>query len=412
VSEPDPPEAGGGFPLETAGRARGFVRPAPLLLLSLGVLAWQFAFGLYRSVYNNFLVEVHGVRADQLGVIESVREVPGLLTVVLVAAVAGVAPPAVAAGCCLLMALGLILYPSAGGLGDLIVITLIFSTGFHLLFPPQNALVLHHAAAGKKGTWLGRIEGVGAGASLLAMAAAALLVRALDFRGIFLLAGVAAGVAAAVFFLTPGPARLAAGTGRPGLWREYASYYVLTLLQGSRRHFFLVFALYNLVEVHGVSTATVAALLAVSGAATVATRPLLGRLADTLGEMTVLAWCFGLVALVFTGYAFVHDLRLLYVLFGLDSVLTFELVIVLHAYRVADGSGVASALAGGSTVGHITGVLTPVGGGLLWRSAGPEATFLAGAAVCLAGLGYAVYCRARSATPKSERTSEPSGGAP
>ena len=374
-------------------------RPSPLLLISLAALAWQFGFGVYRSLYNNFLVEVHSIEPQQLGVIESIRELPGLATVLLVALIAGLAPSVAAAACCLLMAAGLFLYPFAGGMSHLIAITLIFSTGFHLLFPAQNALALHHAGEGEKGRWLGRLESVGAAAALLAMTTAAVSAAQLSFGGLFLVAALVTTIGVTAFLLTPGPSRLYARQAGLGFRRAYSSYYVMTLLQGARRHFFLVFALYNLVSVHGVPTKVVATLLAVSGLASVATRPYLGRLADRYGETRVLAWCFALVGLVFTGYAFIHDLRLLFVLFCLDSILTFELVIVLHAYRVADGSAVAPVLAGGSTVGHITGVIVPVGGGLLWACAGPRATFLGGTLICLIGLGYSAWLgRRRSRT--------------
>lgn len=362
---------------------------APLLLIALGALAWQFGFGLYRAIYNNFLVEVHGIRPDQLGAIESIREIPGLLVVLLVAAVAGLAPSLVAGCCVLLVAAGMFLYPFADGFWHLVAITLVFSTGFHLLFPPQNTLVLHHAGEGQKGKWLGWMDSIGAGAALLAMAAAAVLATRLQFSGLFFLGGAVVLLGAVAFLLTPGPRRLSARGRGLGFRREFGSYYVMTLLQGARRHFFLVFALYNLVEVHGVATTTIATLLAVSGLASVFTRPMLGRLADRFGVTRVLIWCYSLVGLVFAGYAFIHDLTLIYLLFCLDSIITFELVIVLHAYRVAQGGEVASALAGGSTVGHITGVIVPFAGGLLWKYVGPEATFLCGVLVCAIGAAYA-----------------------
>lgn len=374
--------------------APGLTRPGrhlstPLLLVALGALAWQFGFGLYRAIYNNFLVEVHGIRPDQLGAIESIREIPGLLVVFLVIAVAGLAPSLIAGICLLLIGAGMFLYPLADGFWHLVVITLVFSTGFHLLFPPQNTLVLHHAGQGEKGKWLGRMESIGAGAALLAMAVAAVLAARLNFAGLFFLGGSVVLLGAAAFFFTPGPRRLS-GRGRGlGIKRRFASYYVMTLLQGARRHFFLVFALYNLVEVHGVTTTTIATLLAVSGIASVFTRPVLGRLADRYGETRVLMWCYTLVGLVFAGYAFIHELTLIYLLFCLDSILTFELVIVLHAYRVAEDGEVAQALAGGSTIGHITGVIIPFAGGLVWKFYGPAATFLAGVAICAFGAGYA-----------------------
>ncbi len=396
--------AAGSVPAVTVTSARhegiyGGRRPARsmLLFLSMAALSWQVGFGIYRSIYNNFVVEVYGVRADQLGVIESLREVPGLLTVLLVALVAGLAPSLVSGLCCILMGVGLALYPLAGGVLDLVVITVLFSTGFHALFPAQSTLVLHHAGEGQRGRWLGVMDSVGAAAALLAMAAAALFVTRVGFSGLFVAAAASMFAGAVVFLCLPGPPRLSVGRRLVNLRPDYLTYYVMTLLQGARRHFFLVFALFNLVDVHGVKASTIALLLGISGAASIVTRPVIGRLADRLGPARVLTWCFGLVSLVFVGYAFARSLGLLYALYVLDSVLTFELVITLYAYTVAKGPELGSALASGSTVGHITGVLVPVSGGLLWKAAGPMVTFLCGASICLFGAGFSAWVCRRAA---------------
>ncbi|HCJ11045.1 MAG TPA: hypothetical protein DHW14_07765, partial [Clostridiales bacterium] len=100
----NPCDPGSVAPPPAAAATRPAPRLSPLVLLSLGALAWRFGFGVYRAIYNNFLVEVHGIRPDQLGLIESIREVPGLLVVFLVALVAGLAPSLVTGAACLLLA--------------------------------------------------------------------------------------------------------------------------------------------------------------------------------------------------------------------------------------------------------------------------------------------------------------------
>lgn len=360
------------------------------LLLAAGSLTWQFGFSMYRGVWSNFLYEVHGILPSQLGVIESIREVPGLAVVLLVALVAGLAPSVVSGFACLFMAVGMVFYPFVHGLPLLIAVTVLFSTGFHMLYPPQNTLILHHATPGEKGKWLGWMESVGSLASLVAMGVVTLLVARLGFSAMFYIGASAAAAASVILFLTPGPRRLTASTKLLNIKKEYATYYVMTLLQGARRHFFLVFALYNLV-LHGVPASTIALMQGISYAASMVTRPYLGRLADRFGETKVLVWCYLLTGLVFTGYAFIENLPILYVLYTLDSILNFELIITLYAYSVAKDAEVASALSGGSTVGHITGVLVPVAGGFLWKYLGHTVTFLAGTSVCLIGFVYAVW---------------------
>ena len=374
-----------------------------LLLLAAGSLTWQFGFAIYRGVWNNFLVEVQGVQSTQLGFIEGIREIPGFLVVVLVGLVASLAPSIVSGSACVLMALGLLLYPISGGFLQLVMITFLFSIGFHMLFPPQAVLVLHHAGEGQRGRWLGWMDSVGSAASLVGMFSVTVLFAKLGFNGMFLLAAGAVTVAAIVLFSTPGPKRLSVGVSLLNIRREYATYYVMTALQGARRHMYMTFALFNLVKVHGIETLTIVLLQAVGYGTSIITRPLLGRLADRYGETKVLMWCYGLTSLVFTGYAFIQNHTALFILFTIDNILNFELVITLYAYTVAREGEVASILSGGSTIGHIPGVLVPILGGLLWKVAGPAATFLCGTTLCLAGFVYAVWLGRRIAARKAAR---------
>ncbi len=373
-----------------------------LLLLAGGSLAWQFGFAMYRGVWNNFLVEVQGVQSTQLGLIEGVREVPGFLVVVLVGLVASLAPSIISGAACLLMAAGLILYPISHGFLQLILITFLFSVGFHMLFPPQSVLVLHHAGEGQRGKWLGWMDSVGSAASLVGMFSVTALFTRLGFNGMFLLAAGSATIAAVVLLSTPGPRRLSVGVKLFNVRREYATYYVMTALQGARRHMYMTFALFNLVKMHGIGTLTIVTLQAVGYATSIITRPLLGRLADRYGETKVLMWCYALTSLVFTGYAFIQNHTALFILFALDNILNFELVITLYAYTVAKEGEVASTLSGGSTIGHIPGVLVPVLGGFLWKWAGPAATFLCGTAICVIGFLYVIWLGRRIARRKAE----------
>lgn len=94
------------------------------------------------------------------------------------------------------------------------------------------------------------------------------------------------------------------------------------------------------------------------------TRSAFGWLSDRFGETRVLT--------------------VLCALFALASLLDFDLVVTLYAYRLAGGSGVAAAVAGGQAAAHIAAVTLSLLGGLLWKSVGPEATFLTGFAICVA----------------------------
>ena len=53
-------------------------RPA-LVVIVLANFLFFFGYRLWQSLFSNFAVQGLGVRADQMGLIQSIREIPGLL---------------------------------------------------------------------------------------------------------------------------------------------------------------------------------------------------------------------------------------------------------------------------------------------------------------------------------------------
>jgi MFS family permease len=84
-------------------------------------------------------------------------------------------------------------------------------------------------------------------------------------------------------------------------------------------------------------------------------------------------------------------LTLLYVLYVLDTAMVgFDVAVSTYLDKIAPQADMAPTLAMGSTVNHISGVLIPTIGGLLWAGFGHSATFLAGATIAVATLLYVV----------------------
>src|SRR5690606_36875659 len=85
--------------------------------------------------------------------------------------------------------------------------------------------------------------------------------------------------------------------------RRYMSYYILTLLSGSRRHITMTFAGYLLVSVYNTPVGTMVLLTALSSVVAIVTRPLIGKVVDEWGEQRSLVLNYCLVILMFIGYA-------------------------------------------------------------------------------------------------------------
>lgn len=375
-------------------------------LIAVAAFMWQFGFGMYRAIYSNFLWEELGIHAQQLGFIESVREFPGLITMLMAAVTAAVTQSVLAGFCILLVSVGLVLYSFAGGFTDLIWMTLIFSTGFHLLYPVQNALVLAHAKEGEKGTRMGQFASLAAIGYLVAMGLVSVTSQFTAFRTYFLIAAGVTALGAVAMFKVPRPKERQQIRRRIVLNRDYSSYYFLTLLGGSRRHIFLTFGVYNLVQRFGVPVGTIAILLAIGNLLSVYGRPLMGKFVDSVGERRVLTVSYAVVILVFAGYAFISWVPALYVLFCIDALFRFEFVLNTYLDKIAEPADMAPTLATGSTINHIAGVLVPITGGFLWEQFSPVATFIAGTIVAASGLVYIMIMKDERIGPRFGATVE------
>jgi len=116
---------------------------------------------MYGSVYSNFVGGELRIGAEELGLIESIREVPGLLAV-LGGILCAYAAEHVLAGICLLIAgLGFMSVSLASDLMTLIPAVLLWSLGFHFFSPLHYALSLESAGK-KKARVLGEIAGFSA----------------------------------------------------------------------------------------------------------------------------------------------------------------------------------------------------------------------------------------------------------
>jgi len=352
-------------------------------LVALSALFFNLGQSLQRGIYPNYLKSL-GIPGDQLGAIESIRELPGLATGFL-AVFAFILPESVLAAACLLgVALGFVLYGQAGGFLTLLAATLVMSTGFHLFFPAQSAMILRYSRTGEKATALGVINSMTALASVVAMFSVAGLTRVTSFRTIYRLAAGLAALSAVVIARLPrerGPAR----GRRLSLDQRFSVYYWLTLLSGGRRHIFMTFAQFALASVYGLSAAQISLAIGTVSVVSFFTRPLMGRIIDLYGERRVLFFNYVVLIGLYLGYAFVHYLPMVYLIFGLDQLfMDFDLAQTTYLDKIAPRDQVPAVLSTGSTINHISGVGFPLLGGFIWKVLGPGATFVFGAILAAA----------------------------
>lgn len=350
------------------------------------------------AVFNNFAVEELGVQANQIGVIQAIREIPGLLGFALGFLVIWLSEMRVMGLSVVLMGLGLILTGFADGLSTLILATVTASIGFHFFYPSNSSVVLMTAGKEDAPKVLGRLRSVASFAAVIGTLLIWLLIDGFElgpvsvpawgYRKLLVYMG--------VFVILGGLLSLFNGRGKGvrrkrrkvAFRRDYWLYYALTFMMGSRRHIFTTFAIFLLVQVYGVDVRVTAALYLINSLVNTYASAQLGKLVARFGERKVLTANFvGLIG-VFLGYAYVPFLPVLYMLFVVDHVFFgFNVAVDSYFQKIAHSAEeITSNVSAAQTINHVSALIVPVVGGILWEEISPSATFLAGVGIAIVSL--------------------------
>ena len=369
-----------------------------LALVGIASFAMQGGLAAYSALINPFVVKDLHLGAQALGGLESLREVPGFLTVVLAAVTVRFHESRLAAAALLLMGLGLAAISGAHTWLFLVAAGMVWSVGFHLFSPLSNGLALAAAEEGQEARALGWVGGIGAAGGIVALVMVFALVGVLGRGGTFVPAGLLVLVGAvALLFMRD---RQAAPRPRLLVRRRYGIYYALTLLDGSRRQIFSTFAVFLLAQNYHLDVEQLVPLLLFNGIVTTVFTPVIGRLIDRYGERRMLALNYACLIPLFAGYALVHNLFVLGVLYCIDNAFfSFGLGINSYLGRIAPPEDMTPSLAMGSTVNHIAAVGVPIVGGILWATVGYQITFLAGAATCVLSVLVSLAIRPAALAP-------------
>jgi predicted MFS family arabinose efflux permease len=367
-------------------------RRRPEVMLMLMASASALAFATWNVLLNNFAIERAAFDGADIGVLQSLREVPGFLAFAVVFLLLVLAEQTLALAALVLLGLGIMVtgfFPSFMGL---CLTTLVMSLGFHNYETLQSSLALQWFDKPRAPALLGRLIAATSLASLLAYALvyAAMELLALDFRWVYLIGGattVALAVTARLAF--PSFAAQVPQRKQMVLRRRYWLYYALVFMSGARRQIFVVFAAFLMVERFGFDAAAIALMFLVNCLANILFAERIGRLIGRWGERRALTFEYLGLILVFTGYAFVESAALAVGLYILDH-LFFAMAIAIQTYfqKIADPADFAGSAGMAFTINHIAAVGLPVVLGLLWL-ASPAAVFLSGSAMALASLGLA-----------------------
>lgn len=325
----------------------------------------------------------------QLGLLESLREVPGFLTAFVAGALVAMAEPRLAAWSLLVAGVGLAATARAHSFEALVACSVFWSVGLHLWLALSPVLVMRLSKQLGEGRGLGLMTRVGSVATLSALGMVALLAGRISYEGFFLLAG----AVMALGGLLCGGVRPGEGDGARLKWvfrRRYLLYYGLTLLEGARRQLFQTFAVFTLTREFQTPVQVIARLMLVNTVLTILAAPRVGIWMDRVGERRMLTWYYLGLAAICVGYAVAPAAWMLYSFYIADSLLmTFSIGLTTYLRRICPPEELTPSVAMGVTVNHVAAVLVPITGGLIWQAWGYQRTFMAGVLVALVAVALA-----------------------
>jgi hypothetical protein len=359
-------------------------------LFTVAIFMFAFGFALYGGVFQNFLKDRAGARELDLGILESLREIPGFCTALMAGVLVAFAESRVAAAGLAITAVGIGATGVFERMPPIVAITVFWSIGFHLYATMQSPITLALAKGKEGGRHLGRMSGISAMATIAALGTAWIMSKLLPhgvYEPYFFGAGIAILIAAIAM------SRLghhAVGAPRQAIIfrREYGLFYLLQFLEGCRRQIFSIFASFTLVLIYHVPVDRMLALQFVNAGLIAFTAPRMGKWIDRHGEKQMLLYYGWLLIFVFLGYALIPNVWILMALFIIDNVLfTFNNAFTTYLHRIVRPGELTPCVSMGITFSHVAAVTVPIGGAYLWKISGNyQLPFWVGVALAIVSL--------------------------
>ncbi len=342
-------------------------REALLYILSISMV---FSFSAWMSLLNNFVIEVASFNGSQIGILQSIREIPGFLSFGVIFVLIFISQQRLAYISMIALGIGVAFtgfFPNTIGL---YTTTLIMSLGFHYLATINQSLSLQWLDKKTSPIILGKITAAKSFTNLLVFVLIFFMMKfySVEYKYVYLFfGGITLVMGILTWFLFEHFTEDVPQEKKLRLKKEYWLFYVLTFFAGARRQIFMVFASFLLVEKFGVKIENMVILLFVNSILNIYLAPKIGKLIVKFGERLALRFEYVGLIIIFTSYAFVENVYFAFVLYIFDYLL-FSMAIALKTYfqKIANPADLASASAVSFTINHIAAVFLPVVLGMLW----------------------------------------------
>jgi len=367
---------------------------SPFVFLAVASIVMSVTFAGWMAMLNNFVIEQAAFTGAEIGMLQSLREIPGFLafTAVFVLLVFTEQVFALISLCVLSIGVAITgLFPSIYGL---YATTVLMSIGFHYYETLNTSLSLQWFKKDEAPAKLGKLMSIKSAASLMCYALIWLgfSIFSANYQIMYLFFGLTGLLLTLwlAFFMPKFPMEHAQHK-KIILRKRYSLYYLLTFLAGARRQIFVVFAGFLMVEKFGYSVQQITVLYMINHVINFFLAPQIGQWIAKVGERKALTIEYLGLITVFVGYALVESSDIAAVLYVIDH-LFFAMAIALKTYfqKIADPKDIASSAGVSFSINHIAAVVIPATFGLIWLY-DHSLVFYAGAVFALLSLAASQF---------------------
>ncbi len=373
--------------------------------LILMAAAVPFSFSIWMTLLNNFTVEVAGFGGPEIGMLQSLREIPGFLAFTAVFILLILREQMMALIALTLLGTGVALtgyFPAEYGL---YATTVLMSIGFHYFETMQMSLSLQWLPKDEAPKSLGQQMSARAVASIISyiVVYAGLTVLGLDYAALYAFGGTV--TVLIVIYIAVTIPKIEGHTAQHKkiiLKKSYWLFYALTFMGGARRQIFVVFAGFLLVQKFGFKVENITLLFLVNYSITTWFAPMLGKWISQYGERQMLIIEYIGLIIVFMGYALTESIEVAAALYIIDHVFfSFAIAQKSDLQKIADPADIAATSSVSFSINHIAAVFIPVLFGTYLWTISPALVFWAGSAMAAVSLVLALNVP-RSPAPGKE----------
>lgn len=322
----------------------------------------------WRTLFDNFSVNVVGLDGNHIGVLQSVREIPGFLALLVTYVILIIKEHRLSALSIIILGAGIFMtgfFPSFYGL---IFTTMVMSFGFHYYETTCQSLTLQYFDKLTSPLVFSQQRSYAAAANIAVAIIIFVVAPFLSYKAMFILFGSLISLCG-IWAITKHPAKenMIRQNKKLVFKKRYWLFYCLTFMAGARRQIFMAFAVFLLVKKFGFTIQLVTLLFLANNIINFFINPFIGKFIVKYGERKLLSIEYFFLVLIFISYAFVESKIVVGILYIFDHIFfNFSTGIQTYFQKIADPEDIASSAAVGFTINHIAAVVLPVIGGVLW----------------------------------------------